>query len=301
MTEGIRELLLQMVPAGIEAIIYLQSFRNALLDRLFLLITFLGDEEFYLFLFLVVYLSINKRWGRGLAYILLISTYINLFLKDLIALPRPDNPDIAILRSETTYSFPSAHSQVALTTYGFLGLRVNKWPVWLVFIPLILLIGLSRIYIGVHYPQDLLGGWLIGLFILIIWEGIQHRRNNFPPLLVFILAIFLPLFLLLLFHTRESVKTMALLMGVSLGFQLEEALVNLEVGGLLLQKIIRVIVALPIVASVGYGLKIILPDLLIFVFIRYLVLGLTLSFFVPGLLSRFKLLKRRYSLTWRND
>lgn len=301
MIEGIREFLLQMVPAGTEVIIYLQSFKNALLDRLFMLITFLGDEKFFLILFLVVYLSVNKRWGRGLAYILLISTYINLLIKDVIAIPRPDDLRISILKSETSFSFPSGHAQVPLSSYGFLGLRVNKWSVWLVFIPLILMIGLSRIYIGVHYPQDLLGGWLIGLFILIICEGILHHKNNLPPLLAFILAIFLPLFLILLFHTSESVKTMALLMGVSLGFQLEVALVDFEADGLLLQKIVRVLVALPIIASVWYGLKITLPDLLIFVFIRYLILGLTISFFIPSLLSRLKLVKIGNSLTWRNN
>ncbi|MBT9130594.1 MAG: putative undecaprenyl-diphosphatase YbjG [candidate division WS2 bacterium] len=301
MIEGIREFLLQTVPAGTEAIIYLQGFRNALLDRLFLLITFLGDGEFYLFLFLVVYLSVNKHWGRGLAYILLISTYINLLIKDVIALPRPYDSRITILRSETSYSFPSDHSQVALSTYGFFGLRVNKWSVWLVFIPLILLIGLSRVYIGVHYPQDLLGGWLSGLFILIIWEGMQHRIKNIPPLLSFILAIILPLLLMVLFYSRESLKTMATLMGVSLGFQLEKALVDFEADGLLLQKIVRILVALPIIATVWYGLKIILPDLSIFVFIRHLVLGFTVSFFIPSLLSRLKLVKKRNSLTWRNS
>lgn len=301
MIEGIREFLLQMIPIGTEAIIYLQSFRNALLDRLFLLITFLGDEEFYLFLFLIVYLSINKRWGRGLAYILLISTYINLLIKDMIAIPRPYNSQIAILRPESSYSFPSAHSQVGLSTYGFLGLRINKWSAWLVFITLIIMIGLSRIYIGVHYPQDLLGGWLIGLVMLIIWEGIQHRIKNIPPLLSFILAIIIPLFFILLFHTRESVKTIAILMGISLGFQLEEALVAFEVNGLIHQKIVRILVALPIIVLVWYGLKIILPDLIIFVFIRYLVLGLSLSFFVPGLLCRFKLLGKRDSLTLRDN
>lgn len=301
MIEGIREFILQMVPIGTEAIIYLQSYRTVLLDRFFLLITFLGNEEFYLFLFLVVYLSVNKRWGRGLAYIFLISTYINLLIKDMIALPRPYNSRFAILRRETSYSFPSGHAQVPLSTYGFLGLRVNKWSVWLVFIPLILMIGLSRIYIGVHYPHDLLGGWLIGLFILIIWEGTQHSRYNFPPIFAFILAIFLPIFLLLLFYSRESLKTMATLMGVSLGFQLEEALVDFEVDGLLLQKIVRILVALPIIVLVWYGLKIILPDLLIFVFIRYLVLGLAISFFIPSLLSRLKLVEKRNSLTWRNN
>ncbi len=122
----------------------------------------------------------NKKIGASIFSNLVIITVLNQLLKRILQRPRPTEFRIA---EETGYSFPSGHSMVSMAFYGYLIYLIykhikNKYIKWIsitLLSTLILLIGMSRIYLGVHYTSDVLGGFLISIAYLIIYINIMDK------------------------------------------------------------------------------------------------------------------------------
>jgi membrane-associated phospholipid phosphatase len=133
----------------------------------------LGTEDFFMLALPMLYWCVDSMLGIQVALILLVSTNINSAFKLAFHGPRPYwySPKVAALAVETSFGVPSGHAQIAATIWGLLAAHLRKWWGWLVAILLILLIGLSRLYLGVHFPHDVLLGWLIGA--LILWLALR--------------------------------------------------------------------------------------------------------------------------------
>lgn len=122
----------------------------------------------------------NKKIGLLVALNLIISTGLNLLLKNIVQRPRPNE---FRLIDETGYSFPSGHSMVSMAFYGFLIYLIYKfvkskrlkWALMIVLSILIITIGISRIYLGVHYTSDVLAGFTISVSYLIIYTSIVKK------------------------------------------------------------------------------------------------------------------------------
>jgi len=130
--------------------------------------TFLGSEEFFLLGLPVIYWCIDARIGLRMGIILLLNGALNSILKLVFFGPRPYwvNPQVKALVSETSFGVPSGHAQVATGLWGMLASQVRRPWAWAVAIFLILIIGLSRLYLGVHFLHDVLLGWLLGALVL---------------------------------------------------------------------------------------------------------------------------------------
>lgn len=123
----------------------------------------------------------NKK-GLYLDIVVAVTFIINYILKIIFRRPRPT---ILRLINETGYSFPSGHSMISLGLYGFIiyliyqNKNINKYfkilTISLLSI-IIILIGISRIYLGVHYPSDVLGGYLMSSIILIVLTTIYRKK-----------------------------------------------------------------------------------------------------------------------------
>lgn len=116
----------------------------------------------------------NKKYAISIAGNLMLITLLNQLLKYIVQRPRPDGYRLIY---ESGYSFPSGHSMISMAFYGYLiylsfKLIKNdkvKWIVSVILGLLILLIGISRIYLGVHYASDVISGFLISILYLIIF------------------------------------------------------------------------------------------------------------------------------------
>ncbi len=130
-------------------------------------------------IFLFFFLK-NKKIVIAIALNLVIATGFNVLLKNIVQRPRPIEFNMI---SETGYSFPSGHSMVSMAFYGFLIYLIykqiknkkQKWSLIIVLSILIVMIGISRIYLGVHYTSDVLAGFTISLSYLIIYTSIIKK------------------------------------------------------------------------------------------------------------------------------
>lgn len=129
------------------------------------------------FLFLVIK---NKKIGLSIFFNLVIVTGLNQLLKNILQRPRPTEYRII---EETGYSFPSGHSMISMAFYGYLIYLIykyvkNKYIKWISIVLLSILIcsiGISRIYLGVHYTSDVLGGFLISISYLVIYISAVNK------------------------------------------------------------------------------------------------------------------------------
>lgn len=122
----------------------------------------------------------NKKMSFSILLNLVIVTFLNIFLKNIIQRPRPD--DFRLI-NETGYSFPSGHSMISMAYYGYLiylifkFVKNKKLKTFLItfLCILILTIGLSRIYLGVHYTSDVIAGFVLSVSYLIIYTSIIKK------------------------------------------------------------------------------------------------------------------------------
>ncbi len=138
-------------------------------------ITNLGGAIFLITLTISLFILIkNRKVGISIFSNLVIVTVLNQLLKNILQRPRPTEYRII---EETGYSFPSGHSMVSMAFYGYLIYLIykyvkNKYIKWIsivLFSILICSIGVSRIYLGVHYTSDVLGGFCISISYLVIY------------------------------------------------------------------------------------------------------------------------------------
>lgn len=158
---------------GIRFIQWLQTFSPAL-DGAMNSFTFLGRVEFYLVFIPFIYWSADRRLGLRLLLILIYTDLISSSFKLLLHQPRPYwVGDVKALSTETSYGIPSSHASNTLAVGGYLIRHLRRnWLRWLIGI-VVFFIAFSRLYLGVHFPQDVLFGWLIGftvLWAMVKWE-----------------------------------------------------------------------------------------------------------------------------------
>lgn len=144
-------------------------------------ITNFGGAIFLIVLTIVLFTVIkNKKIGVSIFSNLVIVTILNQLLKGILQRPRPTEYRII---EETGYSFPSGHSMISMAFYGYLIYLIykyvkNKYIKWISIVVLSLLIcaiGISRIYLGVHYTSDVLGGFLISISYLVIFISAVNK------------------------------------------------------------------------------------------------------------------------------
>lgn len=144
-------------------------------------ITNFGGAIFLITLTVILFILIkNKKIGLSIFSNLVIITVLNQLLKRILQRPRPTEFRII---EETGYSFPSGHSMVSMAFYGYLIYLIykyvkNKYVKWILILLLSILIcsiGVSRIYLGVHYTSDVLGGFLVSISYLVLFISTVNK------------------------------------------------------------------------------------------------------------------------------
>lgn len=163
-----------LIQFGISFIVALQSMGDWLIPpmRLF---SNLGTENFFFLILPLIYWCVDASLGLRIGLILVTSNLFNYAGKLLFAGPRPywvSSHVRAIWPEPTSFGVPSGHAQHAVVVWGTIATFSKRTWVWVAAILLIFLIGLSRIYLGSHFPHDVILGWLFGSVIL--WAFVRY-------------------------------------------------------------------------------------------------------------------------------
>ncbi len=163
--------------------------------------TFLGNELFFLLVMPAIYWSINPQIGFRAGMMLVLSGGFNSCFKMLFHSPRPFWVDsrVQALTSETSFGIPSGHSQNSAAIWGMVASSMRKKWALVVAIVVVFFIGLSRLYLGVHFVRDVLAGWLIGVLLVVFYLKLEKpiakwlaaRSFGVQLLISFIFSIFL--------------------------------------------------------------------------------------------------------------
>lgn len=287
------------------------------IQAIFKAISYLGEAIVLIVVIAIFYIIYDKKFAKNLALSLLCSTYVNEMGKNIFQDPRPlTNIDSEAEYGyvEPDYGFPSGHTQMAVTVWGYIGYEFKEKPKKLI-VPiitsiLIFLIAISRVIIGVHDLQDIIGGYVIGICVLLLFvylEPFLTPKFNSLTLSIRILIVVivsLSLFTLgtLLFPTaglglldnvplypdKGSFAVVGgALLGIGVGYLLENEYIHYDPSKLKKsQKIINLIIGILILLVSYYGLSMVISGNVLFRFIRYASVAFILTFFLPLLFTK---------------
>jgi len=286
---------------GIDAIVWLQQF-SPMLDTPFRCLTFLGDKEFTLIFLPFCYWCLDRRVGARLTIFFLISAYINAAVKVLCHQPRPFEYSDRVRRIVPAggRGFPSGHTQATVLIWGYLAACYRRFWFWGLAVALMVLVPLSRLYLGVHFPTDLVGGFWLGAAMLFIAIGPGLRLEAWlcrrDPGLQLAAAVLLPLGLMALFPDKAGVTAMATLTGFGVGLIAESRWVRFECDGDWRRRGLRLVSGGIILFILWAGLKQLIAPLepeMLLRFIQYMLTGLWAAWGAPWLFVRLGLAGKR--------
>ena len=255
---------------------FLETLRTPWLDAIVAGLTHLGGELVFLIAALVIFWCADKRQGYYLLSVGFLGTLVNQFLKITCRIPRPwiRDPGFTIVESAraeaTGYSFPSGHSTSSVGTFGVIATESGKLWLRLVSLALCLLIPLTRLYLGVHTPADVLVGSAISLFFIIVLRPVIYREDGKDlPKLLAVMLLLAGAFVLYMerfpfpadvdpenYHSalENSYTLLGALLGMIVVWLADRAL-NFPTEGVWYAQVLKTVLGLAIALAVKEGLK----------------------------------------------
>lgn len=263
------------------------------------ILTFLGSEGFVLAMLPLIYWCINRESGARIGIAVLFSSFLNLWTKELFHQPRPYDLDPSLgLAKESSYGFPSGHSQTSLTFWG-IALSILPRVVGILAFALIpLLVALSRIYLGLHFPTDVFGGWALGIAVLLIYYGLGGKIEamlhqwNLRSRIILIAALTLGMNFLM----PEDTRMAGAFFGSAAGFALASKYLRFSAKGPFIKKALRYLFGLGTLLIIYSLPKMLINDdaisqLALVRFIRYGLVGVWAAIGAPWCFYKMKLIE----------
>lgn len=307
--------------AGVATSAWLQQNYSGLVE-IMSIISALGRFEFYLALVLLVYWNIDKYQGKRFAYLLAVGNFLINTSKHLLRQPRPYWVDNSLQMEVTNgYGIPSGHVTSATITYIYLASWIRKQWAWVAAFLIIALMALSRVFLAQHFLHDVLAGVILGSAVLAgYWLWHEYAQDEFREMILgqrFWLAVGVPIALTAIYAVillilgepdltvtwgdlielaefeslEEVVSSVAILIGLGMGFVLEGSRVRYVVEAELWRKIVRYVVGMVATLAILYGLRAVFaniapegsPEWLIMTlrFIRYFLTAVWASLYAP--------------------
>lgn len=175
---------------------FLEGLRNPVLDFFFSFITLFGEETIFMAVGMIVFWCVDKFKGYYILCVGFFGTVLNQFLKIVCRVPRPwvKDPDFTIVESAREaaggYSFPSGHTQTSVGLYGGIARVVNNKALRIVMIVLAAIVALSRMYLGVHTPADVLVSVAIATILIFVAYPIFKKAESSPKVMYAVLFFF---------------------------------------------------------------------------------------------------------------
>ena len=264
-----------------EFLYLLESIRFPLLDQLMLLVTTFGEETAFLAVAIITFWCVDKNRGYYLMTVGFVGTIFNQFLKLLCRIPRPwvKDPNFTIVeearKAASGYSFPSGHSQSAVGTFGGLAATVKHKALRILFVVIAVLVPLSRMYLGVHTPADVLVG--AGCAVLMVFGFRFMAKGKRIPLMFAIMGVLAVGFICFVEFfpfpadidqhnyasgVKNAYTLSGCILGMAIAYFVDKKWVNFPVKAIWWAQIVKTAVGLGLVLAVKSGTKSVLNGLL---------------------------------------
>jgi len=158
---------------------WVPALRTPELTILFNGLTWLGYTTFFLIALPIGYWLWDKHMFTRLAVLIIITGILNAFCKDLFQDPRPPLQFALDPRVGDSYGLPSGHAQVAVAMWLWLAYEIKRWWAWPIAIAIAVGVCLSRLYLGVHDPEDVLAGVFLGLATIVAYSVLVSDEFKF--------------------------------------------------------------------------------------------------------------------------
>ena len=286
---------------------FFQAMRNPILNALFLVLTISTEVPVIIIFSAIMYWCINKKYGQKLLFSLVGNITVNTGIKEFVKAPRPIGTEgLESLRVSTAtgYSFPSGHTQTATTFWMSLILIFRKKWIYILGTVMIIGVGISRLYLGVHWPIDVIFGWIFGILFTLIFTkifDIVDKNKNYKLLLLTLIPFMIFIFIV---KSESYIKRLGLLVGFILGYIIEDKYVKfntideykkednsdlkIEKKDYIIKSVYRFLLGIFTLLGLFLVLQYILPEYVLFKFIKYLVL---VVYAVAGVPTLFKITK----------
>lgn len=279
---------------------FLEGIRSGVLNAVFEGITILGEETLMILLVVTLWFAVDKRLAQKLLFITAGSLCVNGIIKNIAKVPRPFTKGISCVREDTAtgYSFPSGHTQGFATWSTVFAVKFKK--IWLSILVgvLILLVGFSRMYLGAHYPTDVIVGILLGVGLAVLGSVLFEKVRDTKKLYLATLIVFAPFFIYFLFEPEQlfadSYKTYGMIAGLTLVAYFDERHESLSFDVPWWKKVLRIVIGVAVAIVLKEGIKAlnvfdIMQISLLFDAIRYFVVVFAVGFVCPILFKKIKL------------
>ena len=274
--------------------------RTSFLNVLFESITLLGEETLIILLVVALWFAVDKKLAQQVFFVTATSLSVNGIIKNFAQVPRPFTKGISCVRVDTAtgYSFPSGHTQGFATWSSFFAIKVKK--IWLSVLVgvLITLVAVSRLYLGAHYPSDVIVAVVLGVslsaFGNYLFVKVKDTKKLYlgtflimTPFIAYFLYVADPLF-------ADLFKTFGMIGGMVVVSFLDEKTEPLSYEVAWWKKVIRIVLGVVIAVALKEVIKRmnvfeVMPISLFIDAIRYFVVVMAVGVLCPLLFKKIKL------------
>ena len=256
---------------------FLEGIRIPGLNEFMLGITYFGDEIAFLVTALILFWCVDKKQGYYILSVGFVGTLANQFMKLWFRVPRPWvlDSNFTILEqareAATGYSFPSGHTQNAVGTFGGIAYTSSNKVIKIVCIALAVLVPVSRMYVGVHTPLDVVVAAAMALVLILVFRPlVLGNRGKYFPVMMGIMTLLAVAYLCfvefyhfpadvdphnLLSGKKNAYTLMGCMIGLLIVYFMDGKWLHFEVKAIWWAQIIKVVLGLGIVLAVKSGMK----------------------------------------------
>lgn len=284
----------------VEFLKWLEGLRTNFLNTVFEGITMLGEETLIILLVVALWFAVDKKLAQQVFFVTATSLSVNGIIKNFAKVPRPFAKGISCVRLDTAtgYSFPSGHTQGFATWSSFFATKFRKtWFTILVGV-LIALVAISRLYLGAHYPSDVIVAVALGVGISglgnFLFEKVQDVKKLYlgtllilTPFIVYFLFVADPLF-------ADLFKTFGMVGGMVAVSYLDEKTEPLSYDVVWWKKLVRIVVGVVLAVALKEVIKLVnvfdvMQISLLIDALRYFIVVMAVGYLCPLLFKKIKL------------